>query len=91
MAKWKYKISFKDIWSAKQENRITLREMASKIANRIKKNHIYTMFPDDLEMIVDGFELMGDDPEFDDVEDFDYQLAELYAWADFERAWIETR
>ena len=91
MDKWKHNLNFKDLWEAREaEDPITIGQLAEKVAQRIKKAPFYEKYEADLEEIVQQFEGIGEDPEFDDVDEFDWVLKELYDWADENRCWINT-
>ena len=77
MSQWVNRLDLKDLWNLREEEKITIQEMGKKIAERIKKMKCYKDEEETLEPIVDGFECMDED-----VEEFDYILAELYDWGD---------
>ncbi len=82
MTKWIYRLSFKDLWEAKEKNEITLQELSKKVAERIKSKSFYKTYEDELEPIVEEFEGLSEDGGLDDVVYFDSILSTLYDWAD---------
>lgn len=81
MANWIHKLKLKDLFEAKDRNEITLQELAKNVSERIRGVDFYKKYMVDLEPIADSFEGLSEDPE-SIAEDFDWNLAELYDWAD---------
>lgn len=81
MANWIHKLKLKDLCEAKDRGEITLQELSKKVAERIRGVEFYENYMRDLEPIADSFEGLSENPE-STVEEFDWNLAELYDWAD---------
>lgn len=77
MSNWVNRLDLKDLWKAKDENKLTIQELAKEVAKRIKNKYFYDRYKDELEDIVINFETCSDD-----VEEFDSILSDLYDWAD---------
>ncbi len=84
MTKWIYRLSFKDLWEAKEKDNITIQELSKKVAEKIKSASFYKTYEGDLEPIVEEFEGLSEDEDIDsfDVTLFDNILSTLYDWAD---------
>lgn len=81
MANWKTRLDLKDLWSAYDENRLTVQEVAEAVAERLVEQ-----FSDiDVEELADQFATC------EDVEEFDGVMHDLYDWADEVRCWVATR
>lgn len=95
MRKWKYTLRLNDLWDAREEKRISIFELSTKVAERIKKKSFFEAFKDELEEIVERFESLGTDEgfltEIEAIGEFDFILEELYDWADSESCWVATR
>ncbi len=79
MANWKYRLELKDLWKAKNEEKISISELAKEVAKRIEKADFFSIKSNEqaLRQIIMDFEDCSDD-----VEEFDSILEQLYDWAD---------
>jgi len=78
MSNWINRLDIKDLWEAKDKNKITLKELALGIAKRIENMPIYNKeFDMTLVDIVNSFEMIEDD-----IEEFDECMRQLYDWGD---------
>lgn len=86
MPEWKTKVSIVDLHDAFHDKKITVQELAAKVAKRLKLNR----YAEELEDIIDGFISLSEDPEAE-IDEYDYWLHELYDFADFDhRIWVNA-
>jgi len=77
MANWVNRLELKDLWKQRDEEKISISELAKAVANRIEKLPCFKKYEDELQTIILDFEDCSDD-----VEEFDDILNRLYDWAD---------
>lgn len=77
MSYWANRLDLKDIWKLRSEGKLTISQLACRIAKRIRALKCYKEQIDTLEEIAEQFEYCGED-----VEEFDNYLEELYDWGD---------
>ena len=94
MGKWIYKMNFKDIWEAYDNDEMEFSEFLTKFVQKLKyhyeelqsKNIVDDDELDSLSAIVDEFEYSVEyENEFDNI------FTDLYDWADYNRVWIATQ
>lgn len=85
MAQWKYRLNVADLWKARNEKKITIKELSVTLAKRIMNSPFFKKHEAELFEIVWDFE-----KEVETIEEFDGVLETLYNWADAERCWINT-
>ncbi len=77
MSNWINKLSLKDLWKARDENNLTIQQLAQQVAKRIEKMPCYKKYEKYLRVIVSEFRCCEED-----IEEFDNILKDLYDWAD---------
>lgn len=90
MSKWKYIIN---VTSFYHDNMLSIEEKGKKMAKAIKHlplDKIEMCCGDDLEDLAERFEHLNGNEEVTPIEEFDYQMDELYDMADRYGIWIET-
>lgn len=90
MAIWKHRLDLKTEWQLRDEDKLTIQQLAAKVALKLKK----VDFKDEdvnyqRDDIVDEFEGLSEDTTAS-VSDFDSVLARLYDFADEYRLWVAT-
>jgi len=95
MGKWIYKMNFKDIWDAYDNDEMEFSEFVTKFVQKLKHHYeelqSKNIVDEDelslLDTIIDEFQYAGVMGE----NDFDDILSDLYNWADYNRVWIATQ
>ncbi len=87
MNKWKYNIDFTDHVKKYQSEEYGVEEMCMKIHEQLQAFKLYDV-DYDYTNVVDELGDLVDEPEIS-VQEYDYWLAGLYDWADYNHtAWI---
>lgn len=86
MPHWRREIRLKQ-WLSTDDSPANAREVAGKVAERLKQELGLDYEEIDLIPIIDEFEGIAESSDAD-VDDFNDVLAQLYDWADRERVWI---
>jgi hypothetical protein len=94
MAQWVHHLSIKNEGKAARHDEITIKELATSIAKKLKKFRLDEDY--ELQDLIDQFEFFPIDA---DKDNFDYIMEDLYNWADRplnntfggkKNCWIET-
>ena len=80
MVHWKHRLNLKAIFGLYENEEISLKELAEKVASRIETSHFYSDYPE-LEDIVDEFYGLTDEDNKGYFEDI---FSALYDWGDGE-------
>jgi len=92
MANWQLKINVKELWKQGEDRTITVNEFAKRFGeileeNKGKVNRVVTS----LDMgRYDSFIDEAKNSEFNDFDDFDNLLDDVYNFFDYYKIWLET-
>lgn len=84
MTDWCSKLDLRDIWKSVENDKMTVQELSSEIAKRLKKVNPHKAGPEIIFMrndIIEQFEDLAEEKEVS-FEEFNYIMDDLYDWGD---------
>ncbi len=85
MANWQIRLDIKDDWNLASERKISAKELASRVANKLQSLKSIKGFPeieDEKQELIEELLGFSEDPGELDFNDFDGVMSRLYDWAD---------